>query len=214
MAQHHGKAPRRRLAPEQRRLELLAAGERIIRRKGSDVRVEDIVQAANASKGTFYVYFESWESFLLELRDRIFRDLDERFERYREDCADWVELIGGLPAQFIDLTLSLEGLHPAVFHGLVENVGTNHPRLSVKSRLADLIAEGIDDKAIEAPDVAATTQFLYALLHQAADLAGAGHDRDQVASALQQLLLNALKVKRVRLPNRVQGRESCTVHRR
>ncbi len=199
MVKQHGKAPRRRLAPEQRRLELLEAGERVIRQKGSDARVEDIVQAANASKGTFFVYFEKWESFLLELRDRIFQDLDERFERYRSDCADWVELIGGLPALFIELTLSLEGLHPAVFHGPVEHVGINNPRLNVKSRLADVIAEGIDHKALQAPDIAATTQFLFALLHQAADLAEAGHDREQVASTLQQLLLNALKVKRVRL---------------
>ncbi len=88
MANHDGKAPRRRLAPEQRRLELLEAGERIIRRKGSNARVEDIVQAANASKGTFYVYFETWESFLLELRHRVFQDLDARFERYRGDCTD------------------------------------------------------------------------------------------------------------------------------
>jgi AcrR family transcriptional regulator len=202
LAKRPGKAPRRRLPPEQRRLELLEAGERIIRAQGRDARVEDIVQAADASKGTFFVYFKTWESFLLELRDRIFRDLDERFERYRGDCADWVELIGGLPALFIDLTLSLEGLHAAVLHGPVEHVAVSNPRLNVRSRLADVIAEGIDRKALQAPDVAATTQFLFALLHQAADLAEAGHDRDQVASALRQLLLNAFKVKRVRLRSR------------
>lgn len=199
MGKHHGKVLRRRLAPEERRLELLEAGERVIRRMGRDARVEDIVHAANASKGTFYVYFETWESFLLELRNRVFHDLDERFERYRGECADWVELIGGLPALFIDMTLSLEGLHQAVFHGPVEHVGVSNPRLNVRSRLAEMVAEGIERKALQAGDVAITTQYLYALLHKGADLAEAGHDRHQVASTLSQLLLTAFQVKRVRL---------------
>jgi len=199
LARHLAKAPRRRLTPEQRYLELLEAGERVVRRMGSEARAEDIVQAANASKGTFYVYFETWESFLLELRDGVFRELEARFERYRSECTDWVELIGGLPALFIDMTLSLEGLHSAVLHGPVAHVGIDNPRHDVMSRLAEVIAEGIDCKALQAPDVAATAQFLFGLLHQAADLAAAGHDRDRVAGTLQHLLLNALKVKRVRL---------------
>lgn len=194
-----GRGSRRRLTPDQRRLELLDAGEQIIRRLGRDARVEDVVQAANASKGTFYVYFETWEQFLLALRDRVFRQLDARFERYRLDCADWAELVGGLPALFIDLTLSLEGLHAAVFHGAVGHVDVTNPRLDVKSRLAELIRDGIDQGALQAPDVAATSRFLFALLHQAADLVEAGRDRNQIAATLSQLLLNALQVQRVRL---------------
>lgn len=157
------------------------------------------MQAANASKGTFYVYFETWEVFLLELRNRVFEALEVRFEQYRGDCADWVELIGGLPALFIDMTLSLEGLHAAVLHGPVQHVGIGNPRLDVKSRLADVIADGMDCRALQTPDVAATAQFLFALLHHGADLVEAGNDRDRVASTLRHLLLNALKVKRVRL---------------
>jgi AcrR family transcriptional regulator len=206
LARHARKIPRRRLPPEQRRQELLDAGERIIRSKGCDARVEDIVEAANAAKGTFYVYFATWEAFLLELRNRVFQNLDERFERYRGECTDWVELMGGLPALFIDMTLSLEGLHQAVFHGPVEHVGINNSRLNVRSHLAEMIAEGIEHKALNTGDVATTTQFLFALLHKAADLAEAGHDRHQVAITLRQFLLQAFQVKRVRLRNSVSQR--------
>lgn len=192
-------APRRRLSPEQRRLELLEAGERTIRRLGNDARVEDVVRAAEAARGTFYVYFETWEAFLLELRENIFQELNARFEQYRSDCSDWAELIGGLPALFIDLTLSLEGLHPAVFHGPLAHVAARNPRHNVRSQLATMIAEGIDQKAIQAQDVATTTQLVYALLHQAADMAEAGRDPEQVVSALRPFLLNALKVKPLKL---------------
>lgn len=174
----------------------------MIRRQGSEARVEDIVQEAGASKGTFYVYFETWETFLLELRDGVYRDLEARFEQYRGECVDWVELIGGLPGLFIDLTQSLEGLHEAVLHGVVEHTGVRNPRHDVKSKLADMIAEGMAQKALQAPDVAATTQFVYALLHEAAELVAAGENGERVARTLEQLLLNALKVKRVRLKRR------------
>lgn len=199
MVRQRERSPRRRLLPDQRRLELLDAGERTIRRLGRDARVEDVVIAANASKGTFYVYFETWEHFLLELRDLVFRQLDASFERHRLSCTDWVALVGGLPTLFIDLTLSLEGLHAAVFHGPVSHVRIRNPRLDVKSRLAELIRDGIEQGALEAPDVGATSRFVFALLHQAADLVEAGHDRQEIASTLERLLLNALRVRPVRL---------------
>lgn len=191
--------PRRRLAPEQRRLELLEAGERVIRRLGTAARVEDVAHAAHAAKGTFYVYFTTWEDFLLALRDRVSEQLASRFEAFVTECADWVELVGGLPGLFIDMTLTLEGLHAAVFHGPVARAAPTNPRLDVMARLRRLISEGVEANALQVQDVGTTTRFLFALLHEAADLVESGQRRDVVASALRTLLLNALAVRHVPL---------------
>ncbi len=192
-------ARRRRLTPEQRRIELLEAGERVVRRMGVGARVEDVVLAANASKGTFYVYFETWEAFLLALRDRAFEVLQARFETFCRGCTNWQELIGGLPALFIDLTLSLEGLHAAAFHGPVAQVPVKNRRFDVRFRLGELIQHGMVAGALHAPDIPMTTQYVFALLHEAADLVESGQDQDKAASTLRALLLTALRVEPVGL---------------
>lgn len=189
--------PRRRLTRQQRRLELLEAGERVVRQMGNAARVEDVVHAANASKGTFYVYFDTWDDFLIALRDRASKQLESRFEAFQQECGDCVEFIGGLPALFIDLTLSLEGLHAAVFHGPVAQVAPTNPRADVMVRLRKVIAEGSEAKALQAPDIATTTRLAFGVLHEAADLVEGGEDRKVVSPALRTLLLNALRVRQV-----------------
>lgn len=189
--------PRRRLQPEQRRQELLEAGERVVRRLGASTRVEDIVRVANASQGTFYVYFDTWEAFLLALRERVFQRLQMRFDDYQRGCTNWEELVGGLPALFIELTSSLEGLHRAVLHGPIAQVPVANPQLNVLSRLGRLIEQGVTEGAMQTGDVADTTRFVFALLHEAADLVESGQDAQRIADTLRSLLLNALQVRQV-----------------
>lgn len=197
---------RRRLTPEQRREELLIAGDAVIRAMGNDARVEDVVRQAGAAKGTFYVYFETWEEFLLALRTQAFAMLAGQFSRFVSRCETWVDLVGGLPLVFIDMTLSLEGLHPALFHGALAHVvpPANSPpeQYDVIARLARLLETGRDANALTVPDIAATSRFLFALLHEAADLVEHGHGRTQVAGSLQQLLLTALDVRAIPLDYR------------
>lgn len=178
---------------------MLSAGEQVVRRLGAAARVEDVVQAAGAAKGTFYVYFDTWDEFLLALRDRAFRQMDAKFAAFAQSCSDWPALIGGLPACFIDLTLSLEGLHPAVFHTSVAHAPVENPRFDILARLGRLFAGGMEDKALEVPDLAVTSRFVFGLLHEAADLVEQGGDRQHIELTLQTLLLNALNVQPVTL---------------
>ena len=63
---------RRRLKPAVRRSELLDAALRVLRSKGpAKVRVEDVTRAAGAAKGTFYLYFSSWEDLLVAVREHL-----------------------------------------------------------------------------------------------------------------------------------------------
>ena len=64
------KRARRRLAPDDRRQELKRAGLAVFVRKGFGAStVDDIVRAADAAKGTFYLYFKSKKALFAELLD-------------------------------------------------------------------------------------------------------------------------------------------------
>lgn len=185
-------SPRRRLPRSDRESELLAAGEREIRRLGAATRVEDVVKAAGAAKGTFYVYFATWEDFLFALRERVFAQLDARFAAWTQAAPDWVERIGGLPELFVDMTLGLEGLHQAVLHG---PIGARPPRSrehDVIQRLADLLEEGVAAGALAVEDPPQTARLVFALLHETADLVERGQARGRAVAAARAFLLRAV----------------------
>ena len=64
---------------EQRRAELLAAGQALFLAKGiAGTSLEDITQRAGVSKGLFYLYFSAKEDLVLALQEQFSRDLAER----------------------------------------------------------------------------------------------------------------------------------------
>jgi AcrR family transcriptional regulator len=64
---------------EQRRAELLAAGQALFLAKGiAGTSLDDITQRAGVSKGLFYLYFPSKEDLVLALREQFSRELAER----------------------------------------------------------------------------------------------------------------------------------------
>lgn len=63
------KRSRRRLAPDARRAELIAAAISVLKQHGNAAScVEDVTAAANAAKRTFYLYFPSWDDLLVSAR--------------------------------------------------------------------------------------------------------------------------------------------------
>jgi AcrR family transcriptional regulator len=66
---------RRRLAPEQRREEVLEVAARVFAEKGyRAANVSDIVERAGIGRGTFYLYFDSKQDVFLELIERYFSE--------------------------------------------------------------------------------------------------------------------------------------------
>jgi AcrR family transcriptional regulator len=70
-------ARRRRLEPEVRRQEVIEAAEKLLTVNG----VEDIVHEAGAAKGTFYLYFPTWDDLLEAIRGRLVVAFGEVRER-------------------------------------------------------------------------------------------------------------------------------------
>ena len=106
---------------ERTRATLLRAGAEILPARGfHDARVDDIVEAAGVSHGTFYRYFESKDDFfralaedasvrLVELIDRL--DLDAPPEELRSWLRDWFaayEADGGVISTWQDMRSSAE----------------------------------------------------------------------------------------------------------
>jgi AcrR family transcriptional regulator len=185
---------RRRLDPQARRLELLQAGERVLRRLGPAARAEDVTAAAGASKATLYVYFDTWEAFLLALRERVLADLRTEFEAELAVHATWTSQIAALPALFVDLTLGLGGLHRAVLHGPIAHVPPADTRYDIRGRIAELLRDAAEAGEVDAPDPAEAANFVYVLLREACDRVEAGGAPDDVIATCRLLLLRSLGV--------------------
>lgn len=184
---------RRRLSPSDRRDELLDAAEAVIRRQGATARVEDIVREAGAGRGTFYVYFETWEDLLLVLRERVFEQLGQRFSVWTQSARDWRELVSGLPELFVDMTLGLEGLHQTILHGPISQTPPRQTRHDVIQRLTDLIIQGAAAGAFAVADPRVTARLVFAVLHETADQVERGASREATVAAAQDMLIRALE---------------------
>src|SRR5437879_12308364 len=98
---------RRRLQPEARKLEIIEAAERLLQAHGSRVRVEDVVREAGVAKGTFFLYFPSWDDLLETVRDRLVAAFDTAYPLPAEVAGpvDWLAT-GDAPGG------ALTGVHP------------------------------------------------------------------------------------------------------
>ena len=185
---------RRRLRPDERRLELIEAAERVLREKGLGARVEDVVAAAGAAKGTFYLYFPSWEELLLEIRSRIFTAFHHRHlggPRHAID-PDWRALAAELSAAFVDFTLELAGQHEAIFHGPIAGRPPRDGEFDAVSIIADLLRAGTAGGAFSVEDADATARLLFAVLHETADAIQSGADRARSLAAMHALIGRAI----------------------
>ncbi|HEY9218071.1 MAG TPA: helix-turn-helix domain-containing protein, partial [Phenylobacterium sp.] len=109
---------RRRLAPEARKLEIIEAAERLLQSQGARVRVEDVVREAGVAKGTFFLYFPTWDDLLEAIRSRLVFEFDASYPLPTEVEApvDWPGLVEWQAEAFIDFTLTRQGLGEALFH--------------------------------------------------------------------------------------------------
>ncbi|MDZ4054628.1 MAG: helix-turn-helix domain-containing protein [Phenylobacterium sp.] len=186
--------PRRRLDPADRRRELLEAAERLLRRRADGVRVEDVVAEAGAAKGTFYLYFPTWDDLLEALRDELFA----RFEALAPEPVeldgpvDWPATLRRIAAAYISFNLEMEGLHDALFHS---DFARNRPvpvHRGGPARLAAMISAGQEAGVFAPVPAGLTARMLFAAMHEAADAVREGADRLAVTLALDDLLHRAL----------------------
>jgi AcrR family transcriptional regulator len=185
------KPPRRRLAPEARKREIVEAAERLMLAHGGQVRVEDVVREAGVAKGTFFLYFPSWDDLLETIRDRLVAEFDALHPMPSNDGeVDWPQLLETQAVAFIDFTLARQGFGAAIFH---TDFAERRPFAdNAVVRLAGVIRAGQAEKAFGKVDPDPTARLLFAVIHEAADAIAGGDDREAMLSALRQLMRRAL----------------------
>jgi AcrR family transcriptional regulator len=186
------KSPRRRLQPEARKLEIVDAAERLLNAHGSAVRVEDVVREAGVAKGTFFLYFPTWDDLLEMIRARLVSTFDAAhpLPTELEGPIDWPGLVETQAAAFIDHTLSRRGLGEAVFHS---DFAQRRPLAdNAVLRLSAVIRAGQEAQAFGPVDPEPTARLLFAAIHDAADAVAEGEDRAVVLAALHNMLRRTL----------------------
>lgn len=134
----------RRKARTRRRL--MEAGESLFRDRGFDaITVEEIAEAADVAKGTFFNYFESKETLLGAL-------LVERTQSLLDDPPDgtmsYPDRIRALFESLREELAPYVHLFPRMFAYAVTHPQTSHPsaeRPALWQALADIVKEGQED---------------------------------------------------------------------
>jgi TetR/AcrR family transcriptional regulator, transcriptional repressor for nem operon len=117
---------------EQRRAELLAAGQALFLAKGiAGTSLDDITQRAGVSKGLFYLYFPSKEDLVLALREQFSRELAERMRAAAEAVpvspvpvspvpvsagSGWADRLDACVRAGFECYRELHDLHEVLFH--------------------------------------------------------------------------------------------------
>ncbi|UBU08299.1 TetR/AcrR family transcriptional regulator [Nonomuraea gerenzanensis] len=179
---------RRRLSPEARRAELIDAAIRLLR-SGRQVTnwVQAVTTEADAAKGTFYVYFSSWEEMLAAVRERVLREYVDRFHRLADSTEpiDWWATLDAECAAAIEEISRPGGLHAAVFHANSEL--TDDGPIDTIAAIARALRRGMDDGAFRPVDPHIAATILFTVLHAAADAIAAGEQRERWLEAVRDL---------------------------
>ena len=172
---------RRRLAPDDRREELTEAAIGVLRAGADEGNwVAEVTRAAGAAKGTFYVYFTSWEHMLAVVRERL---IAESTTPIRDalavgEAVDWWAVLEDQCGRFFDVVTQFGRHHALIFHSVLLGELGGRSR-SGSTLLAEAIERGIAEGCFGPVDVEAAAQMLFAAVHAAADAVLAGGDRDR-----------------------------------
>jgi AcrR family transcriptional regulator len=185
---------RRRLNPDARRAELLEAAIDVLRDLGpEEVRVEDVTRAAGAAKGTFYLYFTSWDDLLVAVRDYLISTYAAKVRaRLGVDSAMPWTIIENECVLFVDYVVALGDLHEAVFHGPSANQPAGKQR-SADVLIAKMLTMGIAAGSCRPVAVEMAAPLLFSVLHATADGIARTGDREARIESLLQLLRSWLR---------------------
>jgi TetR/AcrR family transcriptional regulator, transcriptional repressor for nem operon len=181
---------------EQRRAELLAAGQALFLAKGiAATSLDDVTQRAGVSKGLFYLYFASKEDLVLALQEQFSREVAARMGAAatalaKAGQADWPARLDACVRAGFECYRELHDLHEVLFH----HAHTARPDPALATLvIRDLLAAGTAAGALDVSDPESTAVLCYASMH-AFDLGFRGRggpDDARLIRAAQQLVRRA-----------------------
>ena len=200
-------ARHRRLNPLVRRAELIEAALRVLRsRRPTEVRVEDVTQAAGTAKGTFYLYFASWNDLLIAVRDHLLSiyasEVRARFATVM--LPDRWAMIESECIRFVDFVVELGDLGKAIFHGPIADQPIDAAH-SADTLVAELLGAEIESGACRPVEVDMATPLLFSVLHTTADEIARSGNRERMLEAMLGLLRAWLRTPRDESNGAVRG---------
>jgi AcrR family transcriptional regulator len=175
---------------------LVDAAIRVLRsgRKESNW-VQAVAAEAGAAKGTFYLYFASWEEMLVAVRDRAMEDYLAPLRELVDGDGprDWWAVLDAECDRAIDFIADPSGLHAVAFHSPAALVDIDE-RIDPKRLVARLLRRGIDEGAFRSVDTDTAAVVLFSVVHAAGDAIAAGNPPDRWRNALRDLTRHWLAV--------------------
>lgn len=181
---------RRRLRPDARRVELLEAALSVLRSRGPiNARVEDVTEAAGAAKGTFYLYFSSWDDLLVKVRAHLLSQyISEMRTRFSAEArSDWWAAFENECVRFVAFIEELGELHEAVFHGPIADRSIDNA-ISSETIIAGMLRTGIESGECRPVEINVAARLLFAVLHTTVDCIIKTGERDRYLYTMFDLL--------------------------
>jgi TetR/AcrR family transcriptional regulator, transcriptional repressor for nem operon len=152
---------------EQRRAELLAAGQALFGAKGiAATSLEDIAQRAGVSKGLFYLYFHSKEDLVLALQEQFSHRVAARMRAAADSQADWTAKLDACVQASFECHRDLHDLHEVLFHHAIPIGQQAHPAHALLTGvIQDLLEAGTAAGAFDVADPETTAVLCYASMH-------------------------------------------------
>jgi TetR/AcrR family transcriptional regulator, transcriptional repressor for nem operon len=154
--------------PQQRRADLLAAGQAMFLAKGiAATSLDDITASAGVSKGLFYLYFGSKEDLVFALQEQFARQFAERIHAAADRQAGWRAKLDACAQVSFDWHRELHDLHEVLFHraGPPASRGREPAHGMVTRVIAELFAAGVAAGAFEVADPEAAAVLCHASMH-------------------------------------------------
>jgi TetR/AcrR family transcriptional regulator, transcriptional repressor for nem operon len=154
---------------EQRRADLLAAGQALFLAKGiAATSLEDITSGAGVSKGLFYLYFRTKEDLVLALQDQFSADFAGRIRAAADAEPDWAAKLDACVQASFEYYRDLHALHVVLFHH-APHAGVPHEHETEPSPVAvairDVLVAGVAAGAYDIEDPEVTAVLCYASMH-------------------------------------------------
>jgi TetR/AcrR family transcriptional regulator, transcriptional repressor for nem operon len=154
---------------EQRRADLLAAGQALFVAKGvGATSLEDITKAAGVSKGLFYVYFRSKEDLVVALQEQFSDQFAERVRAAAEAETDWGAKLDAAVEAAFECYREFHQLHEVLFRhaGHRDNDGAHEPaHAQMAQAISGLLRDGGAAGAFEVEDPDTTAVLLHVTMH-------------------------------------------------
>jgi TetR/AcrR family transcriptional regulator, transcriptional repressor for nem operon len=152
---------------EQRRADLLAAGEELFLAKGvAATSLDDITSRAGVSKGLFYLYFRSKDELLAAMQDQFSVKLADRIRAATDLAGDWPGKLDACVQTIFDSYQENDDLHEVLFQH-AGHVSASHRSTHglVLGAISDLLAGGKAAGVFDVEDPEATAVLCWASAH-------------------------------------------------